>query len=1233
MLKKFSVKVFCIVAALFASAFVLSCANSIDNNNSALLGLLLADSKNQGYGSLTINSSSSRALNVSDISYARAYVTGTGITAPVVSTKDASVNGGKGSITVEKIPVGKNRVVTVYTYDSSNNKLGTVMLRGVTDINSGNNNSINIDKSTTLLGNVFEALGSAGVNLASVNKDDVQAKLAGAEKSWALYDSSAIASDYKSVMAVSGIKEVSTYEINPGAIKFTSYYDECSIQVGDPVSSIKENVVAGEGSLAGIAPGTWPVYVTKDGNLLKKTFATVSAGTETDIGYLGTVTDRIVVHAKYSHIWAWKTGDVNTNYTGGVWPGAAMTAESNGWYVYSFEKDVTSVDVVLSNNGSSQHRATGGDTLIAGEWWYEDGSWYDSNPDDSQAPVLESFTSSSSGTVSGDVIFYVTASDNKSLKTAVISIDGVKAKVADLSGDYASISCTIDTGDYSNGSHIVSCVVYDSAENMSASKSISLNFVNENKVPVALITGSNRVAKGKTFTYSAESSYDKNGSIAAYEWKVTGATPASGTASKISVAFPDSEGSATIKLRVKDNEGAYSEWVSKTVQIIAPKETNDFREETIYFVMTTRFFDGDTGNNVHCWDENAETPANDPAWRGDFKGLIQKLDYIKALGFSAVWITPVVENCSGLDYHGYHAMNFQKVDPRYESTDTDFQTLIDEVHARDMKLVLDVVFNHTGNFGEANLAPMFEKDYSANLEDINACLKLSANSLLDESYFKLSGPAQYDMRLKMMKNTDWKNHETNNYFHHFGFGNWDNFSVQFFQMAGDCVDLNTENPKVLKYIVDSYSKYIEMGVDAFRIDTGKHLSRLEFNCYLNDAFKEAASRCGNDNFYMFTEICAKSSEVTYRGQIENLSPYFYTWKDDETYGFTMDDENMYEGVIILPETNDCSNDEKDEQRVLTDLTYWTRETEDGRTVTPVNSLAVQKQGMATTNVRTNRPTSDNHQLKGNTYHAPDYSNASGLNVIDFPMHWNFNSASGAFGVHGDDKLYNDATWNVVYVDSHDYGPSDKFEYRYDKGTDAWAENMTLMFTFRGIPCLYYGSEVEFQAGCPIDKGSNLALKDSGRAYYGDYLEGTVNASDFGNYTATGNVRETLNKPLCRHLIRLNQIRRAIPALQKGQYSTDNCSGSMSFKRRFTDVSTGEDSFVLVTISGNSTFSDIIAGTYVDVITGDKQIVKEGGSLKASCTGKGNARIYVYQNATASEKGADGKIGDDTDWLK
>ena len=55
----------------------------------------------------------------------------------------------------------------------------------------------------------------------------------------------------------------------------------------------------------------------------------------------------------------------------------------------------------------------------------------------------------------------------------------------------------------------------------------------------------------------------------------------------------------------------------------------DMREETIYFVMTTRFYDGDTGNDVHCWDDGtAGNGDDDPAWRGDFKGLGEKLDYI-----------------------------------------------------------------------------------------------------------------------------------------------------------------------------------------------------------------------------------------------------------------------------------------------------------------------------------------------------------------------------------------------------------------------------------------------------------------------------------------------------------------------------------------------------------------------------------------------------------------------------
>ena len=146
-------------------------------------------------------------------------------------------------------------------------------------------------------------------------------------------------------------------------------------------------------------------------------------------------------------------------------------------------------------------------------------------------------------------------------------------------------------------------------------------------------------------------------------------------------------------------------------------DRTDFRDETIYFAMTTRFYDGDISNNTYCWD--GKLNVNDPEWRGDFKGLIEKLDYIKALGFTAVWITPVVENGSGLDYHGYHAK---------------FQDLIDAAHARGMKIILDIVLNHTGNFGEENLCPMFTKDYTQPLSNIDKSLKLHPDTKLPANY-------------------------------------------------------------------------------------------------------------------------------------------------------------------------------------------------------------------------------------------------------------------------------------------------------------------------------------------------------------------------------------------------------------------------------------------------------------------------------------------------------------------
>ena len=629
-------------------------------------------------------------------------------------------------------------------------------------------------------------------------------------------------------------------------------------------------------------------------------------------------------------------------------------------------------------------------------------------------------------------------------------------------------------------------------------------------------------------------------------------------------------------------------------------DRTDFRDETIYFAITTRFYDGDPSNNTYCWDGSKN--VNDPEWRGDFKGLIEKLDYIKALGFTALWITPVVENASGLDYHGYHAINFGKVDPRYESSDCRLQDLIDAAHARGMKIILDIVLQHTGNFGEERLCPMFEKDYSQNLSNINKSMRLHEKSMLPANYFQMEGGAQYAARLGLMKNTQGVNKDTHNYWHHVGNNwDWDDASRWWGQIAGDCVDLNTENPAVTNYLVDCYTKFIAMGIDGFRIDTGGHISRLTFNKAFIPQFQAAAEKYkdkrGGTPFFMYTEVCARAEEVIYRNGDYNTSCCFYTWKESKDYPWDTSETSWDNFVVMEGQFGDHTNAKS------------------------VLQQAKDYRGQS------NMPRSNNAWLNGNDYRTEDYSMASGLNVIDFPMHWRFHNAENSFGVRSQDNLYNDARWNVVYVDSHDYGPNGQDRQRFAKGSSAWAENLDLMFAWRGIPCLYYGSEIEFRAGKTIDEGPNLALKESGRAYFGGYITGNVTVTDFADYTnASGNMAATLSHPLALHIQRLNKLRAAIPALRKGQYSTDGCSGKMAFKRRYIDSKT--DSYALVTISGNATFTGILNGTYVDAITGDTKTVTNN-TLTANCSGQGNMRIYVL---STSKTPAPGKIGTDGKFL-
>lgn len=905
----------------------------------------------------------------------------------------------------------------------------------------------------------------------------------------------------------------------------------------------------------------------------------------------------IIVHYKGTdsvpNIYYWNVNGTSNNPVS--WPGTAMSSEGDNWYGYTFN-DTISVDLIFNLSGNQTKDLN----RTAGEWWYKDSEWYSYNPEgsDDGGKTEESITVHFKSSWGGAKIYYW------AMQPAGVSESWPGIDMVSEGNDWYSY--TIKN---TSSANLIFNYNGNKTNDLSRTagewwyKDSEWHSQNPEEDPGEVVEDSIKLHFKSTW-----------GGAKVYYW---GMKPA-GNIAEWPGKDMTSEGndwytytllntsSANLIFNYNGNQTedlsrTAGEWWYKDGQWFdsAPEEGGgdddgggddeggggdintgdriDFRDETIYFVMVTRFYDGDESNNVHCWDEIASMKASDDsAWRGDFKGLIDKLDYIKALGFSALWITPVVENASGYDYHGYHAINHAEIDSRYESDGVTYQNLIDAAHEKGIKIIQDVVLNHTGNFGEENLYPLLTKDETVP-DTVDALVKIDGGKL-PSNYDSLKPDAQYQARIAAMKEDSI---DTENIYHHEKSLSWEGYTVQTGQIAGDCVDLNTENPKVSDYLVDSYSNYIDMGVDAFRIDTVKHISRLTFNKEFVPAFKKA----GGDDFFMFGEIATRYRQV-WNNNIPAISTPFYTWAETKNYAWT---DTLTREASTAQHWQDNQNPDS-------------------------------------------QPSSRNHLLNGNTYHSPDTSTASGLNVIDFPMHWNFNNARDAFNVGvGGDSTYSDATWNVTYVDSHDYAPDCAPEnQRFAGSQDTWAENLNLMYAFRGIPCIYYGSEVEFMKGAVIDVGPNKPLSETGRAYFGDNIEGSVDVTDFAQYTnATGSMKETLNHPLSLHIQRLNQIRRTIPALRKGQYSLEGVSGEMAFKRRFTDKANGVDSFVLVSITGGASFSGIPNGTYKDAITGDVKVVSNG-SLSIPSTQKGNMRIYVLD---LEGNPAPGKIGKTGTYLK
>ena len=236
----------------------------------------------------------------------------------------------------------------------------------------------------------------------------------------------------------------------------------------------------------------------------------------------------------------------------------------------------------------------------------------------------------------------------------------------------------------------------------------------------------------------------------------------------------------------------------------------EFRQETIYFLITDRFNDGDTsnnpGSNPNLYDSTRQQWSK--YWGGDLQGIIDKLDYLKNMGVTAIWISPLFEQVEDLQFesapmHGYWTKDFKRINPRFLSSEennslhncTILDRLIAGLHDRGMKLILDIVCNHSSPDVNGNKGQLY--DDGVLIADFN--------------------------------------HDVNQwYYHNPEITNWeDEWQLLYGEMAG-LATFNESQIQFRNYIKSAIKQWLDRGVDALRIDTVKHMPMWFWQEFMTD---------------------------------------------------------------------------------------------------------------------------------------------------------------------------------------------------------------------------------------------------------------------------------------------------------------------------------------------------------------------------------------------------------------
>jgi cyclomaltodextrin glucanotransferase len=452
--------------------------------------------------------------------------------------------------------------------------------------------------------------------------------------------------------------------------------------------------------------------------------------------------------------------------------------------------------------------------------------------------------------------------------------------------------------------------------------------------------------------------------------------------------------------------------------------TEPFASEAVYFVVTDRFVNGDPSNDHRDqgganrtfdiplkWDDGRTD--NVGYLGGDFKGLLDHAGYIREMGFSALWITPIVDNpdeaFTGGDpitqtsfltdrgksgYHGYWAKNFYTVDEHLPSEGLDFRAFTAAMQNAGLKIVLDIVANH-GSPGWS--MPVDQKEFGR-LYDASGTLIADHGNL---------PPDQLD--------------PANNPLHAFY-----NVKPDLAQLS----DFNEDNPAVMDHLVGAYLQWIEQGAQAFRVDTVRHVKPEFWRLFAERI------RAKHPGFFMFGEVF----------DYEAAKTAIYT--HPENGGMSVLDFALKQALLEVFEK------EGSDFAALAPALYL----KDGPYANPYELMTFY----------------DNHDMAR--------MNASDAGFIN-AHHW--------------------------------------------------------LFTARGIPVIYYGSEIGFERGAVEHNGN--------RNYFG--VEG---------------VEAARSHPIRQGLIRVAQLRARLPALQRGlQFNLKLEGDEAAFYRVLQTEDTSQTALVLL----------------------------------------------------------------------